>query len=141
MIESNDMVTITETDISIEFAIIDYLVTKCSTQNNKFKLSNKLLEYHKDFINYLHNYNNNYKNNKKPLYENYVNLLTPQPKSIDIENAIYKLLEGGCKGLYNGLFIAKHNIQKINYLLFRIDGKFILIYSKNDILFDFKIVS
>lgn len=120
-----------------EFIIIDYLLLKLN-KTNKIKLSEKLIQYHNDFTQYI---NNNFNNKFKPEYDNYITLSTPEPSSIEIENAIYDMLENGLTGWENYFFVARHNVQKINYLLFRLNIAYILVYAKYGIIYDFRIIA
>ena len=133
-----------------DFSIFEYVVTnylffklheikknsKCSVKH--YTLSNKLIQYHKDFTHFLDQKKLNIKVSK-PDYSKYVDQHTPEPILCVFENSMYDMLERGDTGWENHLFVMRHKIQQINYLMFRLDNAYIIVYAKNGVLYDFKL--
>jgi hypothetical protein len=103
-------------------------------KSKNFALSDKLIEYHRDFVDYL-----NKKILDKPKYRDYVNYSILDPPNVYYENAICSMLENGYTGWENCVFVVRHNEQKINYLMFRLENTYIVVYVKGKVIHDFKI--
>ncbi len=130
---------------TFEYIVVNYLFfilheTKKNSDRltKKYMLSNKLVQYHEDFTHFLNQMKLNI-NIPKPNYTKYVDQHTPQPNSRIFENSMYDMLESGDIGWENYLFVTRHKTQQINYLMFRLDNAYIIVYTQNGILYDFKL--
>lgn len=130
---------------TFEHVVINYLFfelhnSKQSTNTKKYKLSKSLIQYHKDFTHFLEQIKLN-KNMTAPNYLTYIDQDTPEPNFLIFENVMYDMLESGDVGWENHLFVMRHKSKQINYIMFRLDDAYIVVYAKNGTIYDFKLLN
>ena len=54
---------------------------------------------------------------------------------------MYDMLESGDVGWENHLFVMRHKSKQINYIMFKLDDAYVVVYAKNGTIYDFRLLN
>lgn len=138
---------------TIEYEILNYILLSIRSINdayykingeypkNKIELGDRLIQYHKDFNEYIEKSCQNDQNSQKlfpPDYSTYCIITFPEPKNDVFLNAKYSMLEMGLTGWSRRMLVLTHDITKIHYYMFRMDDSYIIAYILNNKIIGFR---